>query len=70
NKRPRVSQDQSLGRNESQDKQVHVPFFQGAQPALPTLFQPQPLVQPLWQQPFVQTMGTAPVGFGGQWNGS
>ncbi|CAG8570277.1 10710_t:CDS:2 [Cetraspora pellucida] len=46
NKRPRVSQDQSLGRSESQDKQ------------------PQPLVQLLWQQPFVQTMGMAPVGFG------
>ncbi|CAG8794807.1 7067_t:CDS:2, partial [Cetraspora pellucida] len=71
NKRPRVAQDQGFSRNEPQDKhKVQVPFFQGVQPVLPTLVQPQPYVQPMWHQSPFQSMSSGPVGFGGQWNGS
>ncbi|CAG8596569.1 20178_t:CDS:2 [Cetraspora pellucida] len=58
--RPRVAQEQSFARYEPQDKQVQTSFFQGVQPLLPTLVQPQPFVQPLWHQAPFQAMGSGP----------
>ncbi|CAG8595917.1 17723_t:CDS:2 [Cetraspora pellucida] len=65
-KRPRMAQEQSFTRYELQDKQVQTPFFQGVQPLLPTLVQPQPFVQLLWHQAPFQAMGSGPVSFGEQ----
>ncbi|CAG8753435.1 15619_t:CDS:2 [Cetraspora pellucida] len=56
NKRMRITQDHNFVKNDSQEKQqVQFPLFQGVQPVIPTLIQPQSLVQ-LWNMSTSQSL--------------